>query len=319
MRQRLLRGVLLSPALWLSSVACTFPAYVADRNASGGQAAGGQAGTGASGGASAGVSGGLAGGTGATGGAGSPSTGGSDAEAGAGGSPETGIVLGWSQAALEQLGFELLGSAELFADGVQITNKDIKNKLGGLVQTQQLDLALEPELEVTLGFRITPGAMNGDGMALIFHASPDGYTRLGSGGGGLAYGGIAPCMAVELDTAEIAAADLPAPHLGLMPACNPDKHGPSTTALGGNPSDGGDWSLTARWSSDTGLLDVTLLNEATGRETNLSEPMDPRTLVGPKLYVAVTAANGEFSATHFIRSLRLGGGGLELRTLTSAP
>lgn len=309
--------MLLSSALLVTSVACTFPPYVAGGNASGGgQATSGQAGDGASGGAL----GGSGGAAGATGGAGSPGTGGSDAEAGAGGSPEeTGIVRGWSSAAVDELGFELLGSAELVADGVQITNKDIKNKLGGLVQTQQLDLALEPELQVTLGFRITPGAMNGDGMALIFHASPDGPTRLGAGGGGLAYGGIAPCMAVELDTAEIAAADLPAPHLGLMPACNPDKHGPSTTALGGNPSDGADWSLTAHWSAETGLLDVTLLNEATGRETNLSESMDPRALVGPKLYVAVTAANGEFSATHFVRSLRVGGGGLELRTLTDAP
>jgi hypothetical protein len=296
--------------------ACSFPHYTAHEDAAGGGAGasgsaeppGGTAGSSLGGAGASGM-----GGTAATAGVGA--TAGAGASAGAGGNPEPGIVMGWSESSLEQLDFDLLGSAQLFAGGVAITNKDVKNMLGGLVQKRQLDLGAEPSLEVVLGFRIMPGSMNGDGLAIVLHASPDGPTRLGSGGGGLAYGGISPCVAIELDTAEIAAADLPAPHLGLMPACNPDEHGPATTALGGDPSDGADWTLAVGWSGDTQLLDVTLRREATGRETHLSEPLDLTTLVGQKLYVAVTAANGEFSATHFVRSLRLGGGGLELRTL----
>src|SRR6186713_1375166 len=110
MRQWFLRGVLLSPALLVSSAACTFPPYVPGRDGAGGQAGEAQAGTGALGGGS-GASGGTGamGGAGAVGGAGSAGVGGTEGEAGAGGSPEDpGIVLGWSQAALDQLDFELL-------------------------------------------------------------------------------------------------------------------------------------------------------------------------------------------------------------------
>jgi hypothetical protein len=303
---------LLASALVALSAACTFPPYVIGLGTAG---AGGLA-AGAGGSAGAGAASGAGG---SPGGAGSAGSGGSQGDAGAAGegSDDPGIVLGWNSGALAQLDFALLGAAALDPDGVALTRKDVKNMIGGLVKKQQLDLSVDSSLRIALGFRITPGAMNGDGLALVLHASSDGPTRLGSGGGGLGYGGISPCLAIEIDTAEIAAADLPAPHLGLMPGCNPDDHGPSTTALGGNPSDGTDWSLEASWSSATGLLDVTLRNETTGRETKLSEPMDLLSLVGTRLFVGVMAANGEFHATHLVRRLHLAGGGIEPFTLTN--
>jgi len=253
-------------------------------------------------------------------GAGGSDAGGSQGEAGAAGEAgsDPGVVLGWSSDALSQVDFALLGGAELDAEGVALTRLDVKNRIGGLVRKQQLDLKVEPGLRVDLGFRITAGDMNGDGLAIVLHGDPGGHSRLGSGGGGLGYGGLSPCLAIEIDTAEIAAADLPAPHLGLMPGCDANDHGPSTTALGGDPSDGADWSLELAWSSATGLIDVTLRNEATGRETVLSEELDLMTAVGSELFVGVMAANGEFHATHFVRRWHVSGGGVEPFTLTTS-
>ncbi len=307
---------------WLlaGALSCTFPSYLVESGA--GAAAGqsmGAAGTGGAGAASGAASGGAGAGTGnvaggslgAAGGAGSA---GSAGQAG----DDPGLVLDWSAGSLTQLDLALLGSAQVDTHGVALTQQDVKHRIGGLITKQQLDLNVDPELHVSVGFRITAGQPNGDGLAIVLHASPEGHARIGSGGGGLGYGGLSPCLAIEIDTAEIAAADLPAPHLGLMPGCNPDAHGPSTTALGGDPSDGADWTLDVAWSEAIGIMDVTLRNDATGRETSLSEPLDLTTLVGSKLFVGVMAATGEFHATHLVHSFHVSGGGAEAFTLTSS-
>ncbi len=318
-RRRLRVGpTALGPLLLAGALSCTFPSYLVESGV--GAAAGqsmGAVGTGGTGAASGAASGGasMLAGTGNTAGGSLGEAGGAGSAGQAGDDP--GLVLDWSAGSLTQLDLALLGSAQVDAHGVALT-QDVKHRLGGLMTKQQLDLNVDSKLHLSVGFRITAGHPNGDGLALVLHASPDGPTRIGSGGGGLGYGGLSPCLAIEIDTAEIAAADLPAPHLGLMPGCNPDAHGPSTTALGGDPSDGADWTLDVVWSKAIGIMDVTLRNGATGRETSLSEPLDLTTLVGSKLFVGVMAATGEFHATHLVHRFHVSGGGAEAFTLTSS-
>jgi hypothetical protein len=289
-----------------AATACTFPDFVVhDGMAKAGAEAGG-------GGTSSAAAGAAAGGAVST--AGSEPDG---ADAGAAGVSGSVIVqtAPWSASSVDGFGFSLLGQATLEPDGVNLTHITDHGETGAIVQRQELDFALEPTLHIAADFRIQPGTTNGDGLAVMIHAGPNGYKTLGSGGGGLGYGGIEPCVAVELDTAEVAATDFPAPHLGLMLGCVPERQGPWTMNLGGDPSDGKDWILSIDWDASTTLMNIVLRNVATGHETTISEPVDLLMLLGPQAFVAVSSATGEFRSTHSLKALEVSGGGLSPRRL----
>ncbi len=286
--------------------ACSFPPYTVELAS---------ATAGASGAVTGGV-GGQAGGAGASALGDSGAAGAFGASAGAAGEMgETGETAAWSALALERFGFSLLGSADLQPDGVRLTHDLVKHEVGGLAQQSALELAHEAGLHVSFGFRLQVTTSGGDGLAIILHASPQGHRALGSGGGALGYGGLSPCFAVELDTARIGDTELPAPHLAMVPQCMPEVHGPSTTALGGNPADGTDWLLSLDWDASSMLLDVNLHHVSTGHDTLMSERVDLIATLGPRAYVTVASANGEATATVAILSLSLGGGGLSARSL----
>ena len=315
-------GVVLVTGALATSAACTFPDFAVDQRPDEGDggsqsvaATGGRAGDSSASGTAPdpGGRGGVGGGGGGGGGAGST------AEAGAAGMAEAGAggegAAVWSESELEQLGFELLGVATVDGDGVVLVRD--KNQKGGIVQTQALDLTASDALHLELGIRIESGDIPADGLALVIHASPDGPSALGLSGGGLGYGGLTPCLAVELDLFQTAA-DPSVPHVTLMSDCNPDNHGPSSSPVDGNVADGKDWLLSADWSSSTKLLEVHLRSVETGHDAELLHTVDLSSVVGPQAFLAVTAATGELYATHRLTSLRLKGAGLSPRALVSA-
>jgi hypothetical protein len=301
-----------------------FPAFAVDQRPEegdgGGQgvgATGGSAGksSGAAAEAGVGAGGGVGGSGGSVGGGGS---GGSTAEAGAAGMADAGAGgqggVVWSEAELEQLGFALLGVATVDAAGVVLVSA--KDQRGGIVQTQPLDLEASDALHLEVGIRIQSSDIPADGLALVIHASPNGPTTQGLGGGGLGYGGLVPCLAVELDLFQTAS-DPSVPHLTLMPDCNPDNHGPSSSAVDGNVADGKDWTLTADWSSSTKVLEVHLRSVETGHDAELLHTVDLSSVIGPEAFLAVTAATGGHYATQRLTSLKLEGAGLSWRGLVS--
>jgi hypothetical protein len=306
----------------VSSTACMFPAFAVDQRPEegdgGGQgvgATGGSVGStsGASaeagGGAGSGVSGGSVGGGG---------SGGSAAQAGAAGMGNAGAggqrAVVWSEGELEELGFELLGVATVDAAGVVLVGA--KEQRGAIVQTQPLDLEASDALHLEVGIRILSDDIPADGLALVIHASPNGPSTLGLGGGGLGYGGLVPCLAVELDLFQTAT-DPSVPHLTLMPDCNPENHGPSSSAVDGNVADGKDWTLTMDWSSSTNVLEVHLRSVETGHDAELLHTVDLSSVIGPEAFLAVTAATGGHYATQRLTSLRLEGAGLSWRGLVT--
>ncbi len=248
--------------------------------------------------------------TAADGGAGTP------AAAGAGGATDSGGAgaggqagtRGWSGPELAQLGFALLGTAELQPDGVILTHEG-RGEVGGLVYREPVGLEGAP-LHVALGFRIQASGQPGDGLAVVFHASPQGYSALGGGGGGMGYKGLAPCLAVEIDLAQQTPTDTPIPHIGFIPGCDNEVHA-ALELVRGNPSDGADWLLTVDWDPKTTLLAASLNERDTaGNVTTLSRPMDLASLLGPSAFVAITAGTGELRAVQSVRTLELSGAGI---------
>jgi len=294
---------------------CTFPDYRVTRGedstgGSSGTGAGGSLAAAATGGMSAGAAAGFAGHSSTAGDAG---TAGVNGAAGADGSDDTGS---WSAPELEQLGFSLLGSAKLQFDGVDLTRDRVGTQAGGIAQREPVELGVDPALHVTVGFRIQGGELSGDGMAIVLHASPDGYLKLGGSGGSIGYDGISPCIAIEVDIEKQVEVDLPTPHLAVMSGCHHEKHGVSSSDLGGDPTDGADWILSVDWNRVNHMLEVRLRRLDTSDEpTVLSAPIDLVQLLGARAFVLVSAATGDLSATHSVRTLHVKGGGLGARTL----
>ncbi len=313
----------MSRGLWVGlSVACSwscvFPSYLIEKERE--LPAAGASGESATGGATGGTTGGVAGTASATGGEGaSPDEAGA---AGAGQAGSSGLVFDpkpWSTSALDELGFALIGSAKLDANGVALTQLNMKSQAGALIERDRLQLEASTTLHVSLRFSIQSGSPSGDGLALVFHNDPAGYMKLGSAGGGMGYAGLSPCVAIEIDTAGTTDTDNPAPHLALIPECLPQEHGIRTASLGGDPRDGQPWRLTVDWDAVADSLQIRLLNESNQQEAMLSEHFDLATSVGPSPFVAVTSASGEFTATHLVSELELAGGGLGPRALSATP
>ncbi len=244
---------------------------------------------------------------------------GGQAEAGqpAAGQPGAGEPpVRWSESALASFNFVLLGSAKIESNSIVLTDVLSKNQAGGLGQLQEVDFTRGPNLHVSVRFRIEAGEGSGDGMAIVFQSNKDGAYALGRYGGGLGYAGLVPCVAIELDTQSDA--DLPAPHLAVIPDCESAAHGPSTTLLGGDPRRGGNWRWSVDWDASTTQLRVQLVDEDTGGGGLLEASVDLIAQLGSKAYVTVVAANGEATATHRITALELGGAGLTSRSLSDA-
>ncbi len=240
------------------------------------------------------------------------------AVAGAGGATDSGAGAGtvgqagtnaWSGPELARLGFALLGTAEVQPDGVFLTHDVASGEVGGLVYREQVGLEGTP-LHVALGFRMQASGKPGDGLAVVLHASPMGYKALGGGGGGMGYKGLAPCFAVELDLAQQTPTDTPIPHIGFVPGCDNEVHA-ALEPVRGNPSDGADWLLTVDWDPKTTLLAASLQERDTaGNRTTLSRPTDLVGLLGPSVFVAITAGTGELRSAQSVRSLEISGGAL---------
>jgi len=142
-----------------------------------------------------------------------------------------------------------------------------------------------------------------DGFAFLWHSDPLGTASLGPAGGALGYGGIAPSVVVEFDTA---------PNIGesgdhVAITTNGD---PTTALAQGFPAfDFADGVTKYAWidyDATTTTLSPYLAQTSQRPETpRVSASVDLYAIVGPSAYLGFTAACGTASETHAILSLTI--------------
>jgi len=118
----------------------------------------------------------------------------------------------------------LAGTAVSSTSGLTLT-PDMTYKGGSAFWTCPLTLDFQSSFQVTLQFAIdgSQGTDGADGIAFVIQASAMGPAALGSLGGELAFGGVAPGFGVEFDTWQNAH-EHDNNHVGLVSSGAPGKH-----------------------------------------------------------------------------------------------
>lgn len=156
----------------------------------------------------------------------------------------------------------LYGSATKQGNRYVIT-PDAANQAGSAWSGNRLDLTQNADLEFAVYLGSNPDG--GEGMAFVIAASQG----VGNPGQCLGYGGLAPSIAVELDTvANGDLADPPAQHVAMLAGGVVDHaSSPLPVATVGNLKDGQEHQLRITWNAETHTLRVYL----DGNETPLIE------------------------------------------------
>jgi hypothetical protein len=103
---------------------------------------------------------------------------------------------------------------------------EVGNEVGSAFVAAPVPFDAHTSVFLRFAVRIGGGAGESgtDGMALILQSSPDGAKAIGIGGGGLAYQGIKPSIAIELDTFFNPGTDPDGNHVALLSDGNSSIH-----------------------------------------------------------------------------------------------
>lgn len=149
------------------------------------------------------------------------------------------------------------------------------------------------------------GGGGADGIAFVFHNSPDTTAALGGTGGDMGYGGITRSLAVEFDThANTEYADPNDRHVSVQTrgtAANSPHHQYSLASTGAMPrlEDGFVHTITISWCG--GVLAVHV-DDSLRAALTVAVDLTPYLDASGNCYIGLTAATGGEQATHDILS-----------------
>ena len=109
-------------------------------------------------------------------------------------------------------GLTLNSNAALVADVLRLT-PNLANRVGSAFISNSIPIGPNTSISTRWVYRIHGTANGGEGLAFIIQGN--GPTSIGSGGGGLGYGGMLRSVAVEIDNAQ-GTGDPNANHLGIL-------------------------------------------------------------------------------------------------------
>jgi outer membrane protein OmpA-like peptidoglycan-associated protein len=194
-------------------------------------------------------------------------------------------------------GFQRNGDAYLFAPAVVLTDPD-SGEVGSFFTKQKVELGASRSFSAFFTIGMYEGSA--DGMCFVIQQSA--ATALGNNGGSLGYEGIpGRSVAIEFDTyyGGTAAGDPDGNHVGV------DFDGSLFSSATADPGDLYDtnWHVWVDYNGATDALEVRMATgDSRPASPTLAYTVDLATIIGTDVYVGFTAANGDESQRHEVRS-----------------
>ncbi|MFT7624883.1 MAG: hypothetical protein ACI9WU_004074 [Myxococcota bacterium] len=184
------------------------------------------------------------------------------------------------------------GTAVPGGDSVVLTG-DSRHQAGGVFWGCPITLNDKTQITVTLTIQIDGhlGTKGADGIALVLQAAPGGAQAIGASGGALAFGGLAPGLAIELDTWHNPPLDPNDNHVAILSSGHNGAHAQMDAPVDLN---GGEIITVVVWIGPDGVM-VTFPGYP---QFDLRTTVTAGSVLGVRGFLGVVASTGLYSNRH---------------------